>query len=154
MPSTMIHLHLAYKINPNGCGDYFVGCLAPDFYNKDIDTSKKNSHLGLNFSRNPSDSFTINARISDFYAGIDKDNPFLMGYLVHLLCDWWYYDYIDKNNLFENDEELINDWRLVGRQIRLNAPWVKGCFKKMADCSDNLIYPFPEYTVSEVINLL
>jgi hypothetical protein len=147
----MIHLYLAHALNPNGCGDYFVGCLAPDYYDKTLDKTKGTTHLGLSFSDNPTDNVTMDTRLAGFYAKIDKNSPFDMGYLTHLLCDWWYYDYIRVNRLFENNDDLISDWRAVGRQLRLNAPWVKDVFMKMAVCSDNLVYPFPDYTVSEVI---
>jgi len=149
MPATMIHLQIAYKINPSACGHFFMGCFAPDYFEdkSDIPNPKKQTHLREN--RN---DLEWEANIAKFYQQIDKSNPFHMGYVTHLLCDRWFNpEYADDGKLFVNRESRNSEYRIVGRYIRLNAPWVSDVFGKMEQCSDDITYPIPGFSALETI---
>jgi len=159
----MIHLYLAYKINPSGCGDYFLGCLAPDYVSEYFSATSEQgkrsihlrTHLNIKFSNRrgetPTDEIIRDMTLTDFYTRIDKNNPFHMGYLVHLLCDWWYYSETMKMKIFANDDEHISEWRIVERNLRLNSPWMCDVFCKMEQHSSDLVYPIEGFGVEKVI---
>ena len=75
-----------------------------------------------------------------------------MGYLTHLLCDMWFNaDYTRNGQLLSNRENRTKEYRVVGRYIRLNAPWVGEVFRKMEQCSDDIVYPIPGFSALESI---
>jgi len=152
MASTMIHLLLARKIKPNGCGLYFMGSFAPDIFDSkrsDIRAAKNENH----FRNVPN----MEEALKKFYLQIDKSNPFHEGYFVHLICDMWWYDTIDK---FAEDsgnkqvwyDNLKNEYRATGIWIRRNMPWVDDVFHKMEICLDDFQSPMSDPTNVEIIS--
>ena len=152
MASTMIHLMLAYEIYPNACGSYFVGSFAPDVFHKnrsDTRLAKNKNHFR--------DVPDMEAALTEFYSQIDRDNPFHEGYFVHLICDMWWYEDIDK--LVESNpckqgwyDNLKNEYRTAGVWIRRNMPWGDDIFNRMSLCSDNFESPMPDPTNEEIVN--
>ena len=126
-----------------------MGCFAPDYfdYTSDMQKFKRITHL-----RENKDDVKWEANIAQFYRQIDKSNPFHMGYVTHLLCDRWFNpEYADDGKLTENREVRMKEYQIVGRYIRLNAPWVGDVFCKMEQCSDDIVYPIDGFCVSELI---
>lgn len=77
MPSTMIHLLVAYEINPKAPDSFWVGNFAPDYTN---DRQLKDEiHL-----RNASNRMEA---LRQFRKKIDNNNPFESGWLLHLFVD-------------------------------------------------------------------
>lgn len=77
MPSTMIHLLVAYEINPKASDLFWVGNFAPDYTN---DRHLKDEiHL-----RNVSNRLEA---LIQFKKMIDNENPFESGWLLHLFVD-------------------------------------------------------------------
>ena len=147
MPSTMMHLMLAHKINPNGCGVYFMGSFAPDVIDKnrdDIYVAKIKNHL--NFRGVPNRE----AVLSEFYSQIDKGDPFHMGCFIHLFCDISCNDEIFA--MHGGREKAMQEYRIVGIWIRRNMPWVDDVFEKMRVCSDDFNNPLPDPWNKEIIN--
>ncbi|MCL2386559.1 MAG: hypothetical protein FWC89_03310 [Defluviitaleaceae bacterium] len=155
MASTMIHLYLANKINPDGCGLYFMGSFAPDTFDNnrsDVRMAKIKNHFRDTPSGNAEE-----AEIIKFYSQIDKDNPFHVGYFVHLLCDLWWHIAIDKIAGDSGDRQgwyanLKNEYRVSGIWIRRNMPWVDDVFRKMESCMNDFQSPTPDPTSEEIIN--
>jgi len=144
----MIHLLLAHKINPDGCGLYFMGSFAPDvFDNKrsDIRIAKNKNHFR--------DAPDMEAELIKFYSQIDRGNPFHIGYFVHLVCDMWWHDMAeDSKNKQGWYNDLKNEYTTVGIWIRRNMPWVDDVFRKMELCPDDFQSPMPDPTNKEIIN--
>lgn len=154
MPSTMIHLLLAHKINPNGCGLYFLGSFAPDAF--DDKREDKNDAKNTNHFRNATD---MEVAITEFYTQIDKSNPFHIGYFVHLICDMWWQDMIDSfrkwHSTTPNTEPnwykaMMHEYRLSGVYIRQTKPWVNEVFTKMLTQTDSFQSPLPDPSNNEI----
>lgn len=77
MPSTMIHLLVAYEINPKAPDLFWVGNFAPDYTN---DRQLKDE---IHF-RNASNRMEA---LRQLRKKIDNDNPFESGWLLHLFVD-------------------------------------------------------------------
>jgi len=149
----MIHLYLAHKINPDGCGSYFIGSFAPDtFDNKrgDARAAKRKNHF-----RDTPTGDTEKAKLVKFYSQIDKSNPFHIGYFIHLLCDLWWHAAIDKIAEDSGDKQgwydnLKNEYRTAGIWIRKNMPWVDDVFRKMEACINDFQSPTTDPTREEI----
>ena len=78
MPSSMIHLSVAKRINSNTEIDFYIGNLAPDSI---LDSKKKEeNHLRNNPNRE--------IALKEFTSTIDKNNVYLKGIVLHLFVDW------------------------------------------------------------------
>jgi len=145
----MIHLLLAYKINPTACGLFFLGSFAPDTFDTrrgDIKEAKNKNHFR---SEHDMDVAGMDAALKKFYTEIDKNNPFHMGYFVHLICDMWWYEYLQ--NHLDWYENIGNEYRIAGVWIRRNLNWVNDVFHKMKLCADDFQSPIPDPTNEEII---
>lgn len=106
MASAIIHLCVAKRINEKlklPETSFFLGSIAPDL-SKQIGETKIKSHF-LNFSSEDS--------IPDCDAFVSKyrkylDNPFELGYLIHLLTDkYWFRDYVYQYiNRYDSSKSL------------------------------------------------
>lgn len=77
MPSPMIHLLVAYEINPKASDSFWVGNIAPDYTN---DRQLKDE---IHF-RNSENRLE---ELRQLRNKIDKNNPFESGWLLHLFVD-------------------------------------------------------------------
>ena len=109
MPSTMIHLLVAYEIEPKAPDLFWVGNFAPDYTNDKV--VKDKIHL-----RNSTDRW---ASLEKMYSEINKNSYFELGWFLHLFVDacWdenhiteyynWYISSNKKENWFMNYREDI-----------------------------------------------
>ena len=150
MASTMLHLLLAHKIKPNGCGLYFHGSFAPDQF--DSKREDKRAAKNANHFRNAP---CMETALREFYARIDKDNPFHEGYFVHLICDmWWSKDVINKY-FYEKDTEwyklMKTEYRVFGNWARQTLPWVDEVHEKIEASPNDFVLPTPDPSSGETI---
>ena len=112
MASAIIHICVAKKVNEKLKMDenlLFLGAIAPDI-SKEIGTSKNESH----FIDNNLDIPNINKFLIKYQNEIK--NPFEMGYLIHLLTDYYWYKYFFNN--YVTNTKSVN--LLNGSSIILN----------------------------------
>jgi len=110
MPASMIHLLIAYKINPAGSTRFFTGTLAPDAvkYWKDKDVT----HF-----RNLQDR---SEALADLALRTPRSDDFAEGVLLHLYTDWRW-DILARDEFIRKTGE---DWFLKYRnEIKLS-----GCY--------------------------
>ena len=77
MPSTMIHLMVARKVEPNGGALFWVGNFAPDC----VTEREKKDPLHL---RDRADRFQA---LTELRGALDMGNPLARGWLLHLFVD-------------------------------------------------------------------
>lgn len=77
MPSPMIHLLIAYQINPTEPDSFWIGSIAPDY----TDDRKLKDQIHF---RNVPDRMAV---LNQLRRRIDKNNPFACGWLLHLFVD-------------------------------------------------------------------
>lgn len=77
MPSPMIHLLVAYQINPTAPDSFWIGSIAPDY------TDNRELKDQIHF-RNRPDHISALRQLT---AKIDRNNPFACGWLLHLFVD-------------------------------------------------------------------
>ena len=150
MASTMIHLTLAHKINPDGCGLYYIGSYAPDNFDSkrsDVREAKTKNHFR--------DAPDMEAALREFHAKIDISNPFHVGYFGHLLFDMWWEEIIEQFREYcENQQDwfsrLRGEYRITGMWIRRNMPWVRDVFCKMESVT-NFDSPMPDPSNAEIL---
>lgn len=105
MASALIHICVAKKLNETLKVDekaLFLGSIAPDL-SKQIGLSKEKSH----FLSTPKDS------IPNTFAFIDKykdqlNNPFLLGYFIHLYTDKIWFDEFMRKKVYEGSVHLMD----------------------------------------------
>jgi len=99
MPSSMVHLIVAKKVNPNASTDFYVGNLAPDAI-KERQIKNK-----VHFADAPD----MEAALKKF--GLKADNDYLKGFLLHLYVDWkWNTTYLsDFINKSDGDWDTYKD---------------------------------------------
>jgi hypothetical protein len=73
----MIHLLVAYQINPTALHPFWIGSIAPDY------TDSRQLKDQIHF-RNISDRMSV---LNQFKTKIDRNNPFACGWLLHLFVD-------------------------------------------------------------------
>jgi len=76
MPSSMPHLMVAKKVNPNANIDFYIGNIASD------SNSEREEKDKVHFE----DVADIEIALHDFALGVD--NEYLKGFLLHLYVDW------------------------------------------------------------------
>lgn len=111
MASVIIHLCVAKKVNETlkmNERQLFLGAAAPDI-SKQIGEDRKDSHF-------------LKGNLPDIHMFLDKYqddlvNPFTMGYLIHLLTDFYWFsefipDFLEQNkiNRKELDQFLYQDY--------------------------------------------
>ena len=82
MPSSMLHLSVAKKVNPNASIDFYIGNLAPDA-NRDKDIKEITHFYNVPDRENALREFALKAN--------KLNNEYLKGMLLHLFVDgkWW-----------------------------------------------------------------
>jgi len=78
MPSSMVHLMIAYDYNPGPPAEFWVGNIAPDC----IDNRAESDKFHLRCSKDREQA------LRGFAKTINKDDLFAEGILLHLFVDW------------------------------------------------------------------
>ena len=91
MPSSMPHLIVAKKVNPNASIDFYIGNLAPDA------NREREKRDEVHFENAPD----METALKEF--ALKADNNYLKGFLLHLYADWkwknkYLVDFINKIN--------------------------------------------------------
>jgi hypothetical protein len=108
----MIHLLTAYKYNPNGSAQFWIGSVAPDLISER--TEKDKTHFRDRLDR-PS-------ALMDLAQTMDLNNDLNKGILLHLIADY-YWDTGAMQNFIENWKD--GSWFLPYRQeIALAGAWL------------------------------
>ena len=107
MASTIIHLAVAKelenKLNIKNKYDYYLGSIAPDL-SKQIGESKIESH----FLKNTYKESVPNIKLFTSKYPNFKNNPFDVGYYIHLYTDKiWFEDFMDEI-AFQNSVKLLD----------------------------------------------
>lgn len=98
MPSHMIHIGIGQEVVKNLRCDkslFLLGCILPDL---------GENHFISHFKKNHS-YYDIPSFIMKRYNSYD---PVMMGYLVHLLTDYFYNDYTRKNKFVYDENHKLN----------------------------------------------
>ena len=129
MPSSMLHLLVAKKINPNASIDFYVGNIAPDAH-KDQNIKTK-THLR--------DVYDRESALKELAQ--KAKNEYLKGMLLHLYTDWkWEQtllsDFAKKEG--ENWYEKYNEEnsKMVAYAFH-NTDWAYCLWEQMALCDGN-----------------
>lgn len=148
MSGLMIHLMMAYKMNPNGSALYYVGNVAPDavsdWKNKDI------THF-----RNLEDR---REALSHLASQSDPSNEFAEGILMHLFLDWKWD--IKARDLFISKTKT--DWFPKYREEISKASsyafhhtrWAKEIWDMMESCDPAEYSAIPGATAQECKDLI
>jgi hypothetical protein len=105
MASAIIHLCIAKKINETlkvNEKPFILGSIAPDL-SKQVGESKKNSHF-LTTKKN--DVPNIKEFLNKYESSLN--NPFNLGYFVHLYTDKLWFDEFLRSRSFENCIKLLD----------------------------------------------
>lgn len=152
MPSHKIHIKIGDEINKvlNLDVDLFkIGCILPDLsekvphYKSHFKTNKKN-HLFYNC-----DLFLKKYKI--------KNNPVLTGYLVHLLTDYYYNNYVRNNYYLFDDNHKLNGIKLKDKKYYCTPNEVTIIKQKEFTMYDNYLVKnksYKEFTDFNLINKL
>ncbi|MBE6149268.1 MAG: hypothetical protein E7170_00920 [Firmicutes bacterium] len=122
MPSHKIHLAIAKKINDKlnlNLDCIMLGSILPDICNE------KNHQLShFQFGEKDIEGLANPDKFIDKYK--DKlNNPIMMGYLIHILTDRYYNEYIFKNfYIYDNNDEPIGLY-LKGKKKLLDKKTIK-----------------------------
>ena len=107
MPSPMIHLLVAYEINPKAPDLFWVGNFAPDYTN---DRKLKDE---IHF-RNAANRLEA---LRQLRKKIGNNNPFELGWLLHLFVDTcWDEEMIPTFQHKYNKNSIIQDWFIKYRE--------------------------------------
>lgn len=107
MPSPMIHLLVAYEINPKASDSFWVGNIAPDYTN---DRQLKDE---IHF-RNSENRLE---ELRQLRNKIDKNNPFESGWLLHLFVDkCWDEIMIPAFQQKYKNSSVFHDWFIKYRE--------------------------------------
>jgi hypothetical protein len=131
MPSTMLHILTAYKVNPNASDLFWIGTIAPDAF---ISWKEKDK----NHFRHLEDR---ESKLRTLSKSIDNENSFDEGVLLHLYLDWKW----DLGPQRELRREHKGDWfnlyekEMISSSIWLfhNKSWCKRIWLEMLDCEEN-----------------
>ena len=123
MPSSMLHLITAKKVNPNAGIDFYVGNLAPDA----IRERELKDAVHFRSTKDREDA------LKEF--AIKADNEYLKGVLLHLFVDWkwdktWVVDYFSRNG----DKRLSSYHDEIGVMSASafhNNKWAHGLWKQL-----------------------
>jgi len=128
MPSSMPHLMVAKKVNPNASIDFYIGNLAPDA-NREREQKDK-----AHFENVPDMETTL----KEF--ALKADNDYLKGVLLHLYVDWkwkttYLVDFINKIG----DEWFLKYRKEIGKITAYafhNTEWAFELYKQLEnwDC--------------------
>lgn len=103
MPSHKIHIAIGVKLNQklNFNKDlFYIGCILPD-----LDTV---SHSVAHF-KNSHRKYDTNRFIDKYY---DKNDPIILGYLVHILTDEYYNKFVRENKFTFDENNKLNGIKL------------------------------------------
>ncbi len=127
MPSGGIHLcvgkRVADKLNINKSMEYYIGVVSADSWRNSSSTK-----IGTHFL---DDVNSVNYHYDDFYKKYFKyiDNEFVIGYLIHLITDkYWYSNNYITSNILEDEyvdlkracSMLISDYNIPKLYLPLN----------------------------------
>lgn len=102
MPSHKIHIKIADEVNKKLKLDrdlYIIGSILPDLSNK---IPHYKSHFKTDINNHG--FYNVDLFLSEY----DIDNPVIVGYLVHLLTDSYYNNYIRNNYFLYNENRRLN----------------------------------------------
>lgn len=147
MPTYMIHLFVAKKVNPNAKLDFYIGSLAPDFVSDK--ENKKINHL-----RNVSD---MGAALREFARKTDTENEYLKGFLLHLFVDWKWNDLILPDFVQKSGDDWYKKYMvevdLSESYAFYNTEWAYELWEQM-DLCDNFNYVETEFITKENIKAM
>lgn len=141
MPAGGIHLcvgkRVAEKLNINQCMEYYIGVVSADSWRNSSSTK-----LGTHFL----DSIdSINYHYDFFYKKYSSymNNEFVIGYLIHLITDkYWYSNSFVTSNIYEDEYDALK--RLCSNLIeRYSIPKLF--------LPDNLVNPISELDSKGII---
>lgn len=125
MPSAVIHICVAKKVKKNLGNDFIVGAVAPDCWRNNDEENRMRTHFSTNNDKN-----------ENYFAFYEKyknniSNPFILGYLIHLITDFYYRNYVTKisahsfhlhqNNIYLANQ-LTNYFNLDKINSNINIP--------------------------------
>ena len=147
MPTYMIHLYVAKKVNPNAKIDFYIGNLAPDAVS---DREKKViGHL-----RNAPN---MEAALKEFALKIDATNEYLKGILLHLFVDWKWNGSILADFAKQEGEgwyqKYYNEGELIEAYGFHNTDWAYDLWKQM-DLCDYFNYVETDFIIKEEVKAL
>ena len=156
VPSHKIHIKIAQDIGQKldvNIDSFILGAVLPDLTNKI-------PHYIAHFKTDPNNhTFYNKDMFINKYLTKDK-NPFLLGYLTHILTDEYYNKYIKKNYYVFKDGKLCGITKLDG-QILYSTP-SKVCDIKQKEFTkyDKYLlnnydfYPFKDYSILDNIPII
>lgn len=105
MPSHKVHIGIGQEVNKELRLDndlFYIGCIMPDLGKK---------YFVSHFKKNPRE-YDIDEFVKTYY---DKDNPVIVGYLVHLLTDDYYNRYTRENKFLFDKNYKLNGIKMVNK---------------------------------------
>ena len=94
MPSHQIHIGIGQELNKYYNFDkdlFYLGCILPDLGENHFISHFKKNHREYDYER----------FINNYY---DKNNPVIVGYLVHILSDDYFNKYVRENHYLHDDK--------------------------------------------------
>lgn len=134
MPSHKIHIGIGQEVVKSLRCDkdlFLLGCILPDLGENHFISHFKKNHREYDIP-----SFLMNC--------YNSDDPVMMGYLVHLLTDKIYNDYVRDNRFVFNEEHLLNG-------IKTNDGIFYGTPKEVSEKKQEGFYDYEYYLVNKGI---
>ena len=128
MPSSMLHLIVAKKVEPNGSIDWYIGNIAADAIR---DRKQKDE---AHFENHPN----IEAALKEFAQ--KADNDYLKGILLHLYTDWkwkttYLVDFINKTEGRWYPQYAEEIGKLTAYAFH-NTEWAQKLWEQMEQCDE------------------
>ena len=142
MPSSMLHLLVAKKVNPNAGINFYIGNLAPDANRERAEKDKVHFENALD----------MEIALKEF--ALKADNDYLKGFLLHLYVDWKWKtkhltDFINKTGNGWHPK-YIDEISKISAHAFHNTEWAYELWEQM-DLYDMFDYVETPFTAKENI---